>query len=132
MPLLEQSFVLLLEKCSMGKLTGNEKIATPDKVSGCVIATSSGYPHEYQTGFPIKIGKVDSTDFQIFDSGTCFSKNGELITNGGRVLSIVCQGKNFDMVFEKAYKNLKEISFDGIYFRNDIGHQVRTNISKEN
>ena len=132
MPLLEQSFVLLLEKCSMGKLTGNEKIATPDKVSGCVIATSSGYPHEYKTGFPIKIGKVDSTDFQIFDSGTCFSKNGELITDGGRVLSIVCQGKNFDMVFEKAYKNLKEISFDGIYFRNDIGHQVRTNISKEN
>ena len=103
-----------------------------DKVSGCVIATSSGYPYKYKTGFPIKIGKVDSTDFQIFDSGTCLSENGELITDGGRVLSIVCQGKNFDMVFEKAYKNLKEISFDGIYFRNDIGHQVRTNISKEN
>jgi phosphoribosylamine--glycine ligase len=36
------------------------------------------------------------------------------------------------MVFEKAYKNLKKISFDGIYFRNDIGHQVRTEILKEN
>jgi len=35
------------------------------------------------------------------------------------------------MVFEKAYKNLKEINFDGIYFRNDIGHQVRKNFSKE-
>ena len=40
--------------------------------------------------------------------------------------------KNFDTVFEKAYKNLKEIHFEGIYFRNDIGHQVRKNFSKEN
>ena len=59
------------------------------------------------------------------------SENGELLTNGGRVLSIVCQDKNFDLVFEKAYKNLKEINFDGIYYRNDIGHQVRKNFSKE-
>ena len=36
------------------------------------------------------------------------------------------------MVFEKAYNNLKEINFDGIYFRNDIGHQVRNNFSKKN
>ena len=54
------------------------------------------------------------------------------MTDGGRVLSIVCQDKDFDMVFEKAYKNLKEIHFEGIYFRNDIGHQVRKNFSKEN
>ena len=58
--------------------------------------------------------------------------NGELLTNGGRVLSIVCQDKNFDLVFEKAYKNLKEINFDGIYFRNDIGHQVRKNLIRDN
>ena len=96
MPLLDQNFVSLLEKCSMGKLTGEEKIDTSDKVSGCVIATSKGYPQEYKTGFPIKIGKIDTTDCQIFDSGTCFNKNGELLTDGGRVLSIVCQDKNFD------------------------------------
>jgi len=132
MPLLDHSFVLLLEKCAMGKLTGKEKIDTSDKVSGCVIATSRGYPYEYKTGFPIKIGDIDSTDCQIFDSGTSFSKNGELVTDGGRVLSIVCQDKDFNMVFEKAYKNLKDISFDGMYFRNDIGHQVRTDIPKEN
>ena len=132
MPLMDQNFVSLLEKCSMGKLTGNEKINTSDKFSGCVIATSKGYPHKYKTGFPIKIGKIDITDCQIFDSGTSFNKNGELVTDGGRVLSIVCQDKDFDMVFEKAYKNLKEIHFEGIYFRNDIGHQVRKNFSKEN
>ena len=132
MPLMDQSFVSLLEKCSMGKLTGNEKINTSDKVSGCVIATSKGYPNEYNIGFPIKIGKIDTTDCQIFDSGTSLNEDGELLTDGGRVLSIVCQDKDFDMAFEKAYKNLKEINFDGIYFRNDIGHQVRENFSKEN
>ena len=132
MPLMDQNFVLLLERCSMGNLTGNEKIDTSDKVSGCVIATSKGYPQEYKTGFPIKIGNINSNNCQIFDSGTSLSKNGELLTDGGRVLSIVCQDKDFDMVFEKAYENLKKINFDGIYFRNDIGHQVRKNFSKEN
>ena len=115
----------------MGNLNGDEKIDTFEKVSGCVIATSKGYPQEYKTGFPIKIGKIDSSHCQIFDSGTSLSKEGELLTDGGRVLSIVCQDKDFDMVFEKAYKNLKEINFDGIYFRNDIGHQVRKNFSKK-
>ena len=132
MPLMDQNFVLLLEKCSMGNLKGDEKIDIPNKVSGCVIATSKGYPHSYKTGFPIKIGKINSRDCQIFDSGTSLNKNGELLTDGGRVLSIVCQDKDFDMVFEKAYKNLEKINFDGIYFRKDIGHQVRKNFSKKN
>jgi len=132
MPLMDQNFVFLLEKCSMGNLIGDEKINPSNKVSGCVIATSKGYPHKYKTGFQIKIGKIDSSDCQIFDSGTSMSENGQLLTDGGRVLSIVCQDKDFDMVFEKAYKNLKEINFEGIYFRNDIGHQVRKNFSKEN
>ena len=131
MPLMDQNFVFLLEKCSMGKLTGNENINTSDMVSGCVIATSKGYPQEYRTGFPITIGNIDSSNCQIFDSGTSYGINGELITDGGRVLSIVCQDKDFDMVFEKAYKNLKEINFDGIYFRNDIGYQVRKNFLQE-
>jgi phosphoribosylamine--glycine ligase len=131
MPLMDQNFVFLLEKCSMGNLTGNEKINASDKVSGCVIATSKGYPNEYKTGFPIEIGNIDSNDCQIFDSGTSLSKNGKLLTDGGRVLSIVCQDKDFDTVFEKAYKNLKEINFDGIYFRNDIGHQVRKKFSED-
>ena len=131
MPLLDKSFVTILQKCAMGNLKGNEKIDISNKVSGCVIATSKGYPHEYKTGFQIKIGKIDSNDCQIFDSGTFLSENDKLLTDGGRVLSIVCQDKDFDMVFKKAYKNLKKIHFEGIYFRNDIGHQVRKNFTKE-
>ncbi len=132
MPLLDKNFVILLQKCAMGNLIGNERIDLTDKVSGCVITTSKGYPHEYQTGFPIEIGNIDINDCQIFDSGTSLSKKGELLTDGGRVLSIVCQDKDFDMVFKKAYKNLNEINFEGMYFRTDIGHQVRENFSKEN
>ena len=132
MPLMDQNFVFLLEKCSMGNLNGDEIIETSHKVSGCVIATSRGYPDEYKTGLPIEIGKININDCQIFDSGTSLSENGELLTNGGRVLSVVCQDQDFDVVFEKVYKNLKEIHFDGIYYRNDIGHQVRKNFSKEN
>ena len=132
MPLLDKNFVVLLQKCAMGNLAGNENIEIKNKVSGCVITTSKGYPYEYQTGFPIEIGEIDSTDFQIFHSGTSLSKKGELLTDGGRVLSIVCQDKDFDMVFKKAYKNLNAINFEGMYFRTDIGYQVRKNFSKEN
>jgi len=125
MPLMDNDFVILLQKCSLGNLNGNETIEMSEKCSGCVIATSKGYPNNYEVGFPIYIGKIDSEDCQIFDSGTSLNKEGKLVTNGGRVLSIVCQDKDFDKVFEKAYKNLKEISFEGKYFRKDIGHQVR-------
>ena len=93
--------------------------------SGCVIATSKGYPHNYKKGFPITYGNIDFENCQIFDSGTSLNSKGEFITDGGRVLSIVCQGEDFNKVFEKAYKNLEEISFDGIYYRKDIGYQVR-------
>ena len=125
MPLMDKDFITLLQKCSMGKLTGKEKIKMPNKFSGCVIATSKGYPFNYQTGFPINFGNINYKDCQIFDSGTSINTNGEYITDGGRVLSIVCQGQDFDQAFEKAYKNLKEINFEGIYYRKDIGHQVR-------
>ena len=125
MPLMDKNFVILLQKCAMGGLIGNETIPISKKSSGCVIATSKGYPLSYEIGFPIKYGNIDYEDCQIFDSGTSLNSDGEFLTDGGRVLSIVCQGENFEKVFEKAYKNLKEISFEGIYYRKDIGHQVR-------
>ena len=131
MPLMDKNFVILLQKCAMGNLTGNEEIKLSKKVSGCVIATSKGYPLRYKTGHKIQFGITDIEDFQIFDSGTEFNKKGEIVTNGGRVLSIVCQGSNFDEVFKKAYRNLKKINFEGIFYRKDIGNQVRTKDVKE-
>ncbi len=125
MPLMHKDFVLLLQKCAQGKLNGKEKIKISDKSSGCVIATSKGYPLNYEKGFQISFGNIDFKDCQIFDSGTSLNSKGEYITDGGRVLSIVCQGEDFEKAFEKAYKNLKEINFEGMYYRKDIGRQVR-------
>jgi len=89
MPLMDKNFVILLQKCGMGKLSGTEKINTLNKVSGCVIATSEGYPSSYKKGYPIQIGEVDSSDCQMLDSGTKLKNNGVVGTDGGRVLSIV-------------------------------------------
>ena len=131
MPLMDENFVILLQKCAMGNLKGNEKIEISNKVSGCVIAASRGYPNEYKTGYPIKVGNIDKKNCQMFDSGTCFSEDNEVLTSGGRVLSIVCQDQDFDKAFEKVYKNLEKINFEGIYYRKDIGKQVRIKYSKE-
>ncbi len=125
MPLMDNDFVNLLSKCSMGKLNGNETINFKDKVSGCVIATSGGYPLDYEIDFPIKISTTEDENFQIFHSGTKINDSKQLVTNGGRVLSIVCQGDDFDLVFQNAYNHLKEINFEGMFYRRDIGHQVR-------
>jgi len=125
MPLMDNQFVNLLHKCSLGTLEENKIISCTNRVSGCIIASSKGYPLDYEIGFPIKIDTQQQKDFQIFHSGTIVNSEGELVTNGGRVLSIVCQGENYDEVFNKAYAQIESISFDGIYFRKDIGHQVR-------
>jgi len=131
MPLMDNNFVNILYKCAAGNLKGDEKIISTSKVSGCVIAASKGYPENYDVGFPITINNEESQDIQIFHSGTSLNNEGKLITNGGRVLSVVCQGDDFDSAFNNAYKALKKVDFNGIYYRRDIGHQVRKNCSYE-
>ncbi len=131
MPLMDINFVNILYKCAIGNLNGDEELLSSSKVSGCVIAASEGYPENYDIGFPISFNHKECEDVQIFHSGTSKDKGGKVITDGGRVLSIVCQGKDFDSAFNMAYKVLKNINFDGIYYRRDIGHQVRKNYCKD-
>ena len=66
-----------------------------------------------------------NSSLQVFHAGTTVDKSDNIITAGGRVLSIVAQGESFDEAFELAYSNLKKIKFDGMHFREDIGYQVR-------
>jgi len=127
MPLMDINFVNILYKCARGNLNGDEELLSSKKVSGCVIAASKGYPENYDVGFPITFNNRESEDIQIFHSGTSVNKEGEIISDGGRVLSVVCQGKDYDSAFNKAYKVLRDINFNGIYYRRDIGHQVRKN-----
>ena len=131
MPLMDTNFVNILFKCATGNLIGDEKVLSSSKVSGCVIAASKGYPENYDIGFPITFNYDEFQDIQIFHSGTSINNQGEIISAGGRVLSVVCQGEDFDTAFDMAYKVLEGINFKGIYYRRDIGHQVRKNYSCE-
>ena len=76
-------------------------------------------------GNKINISVESNTSLQVFHAGTTIDKFENIITSGGRVLSIVAQGENFDKAFNSAYSTLKGISFDGMHFRKDIGYQVR-------
>ena len=125
MPLMDKNFVKILYKCAMGNLDESDQIITKNKVSGCVIATSNGYPLDYEVGYPVQLENIEDKNLQIFHSGTSINESGELITDGGRVLSIVCQNKDFDSAFEKAYNYLNKVKFKGMFYRKDIGHQVR-------
>ena len=125
MPLMDKNFVNLLYECAIGNLHKNEQIIVNDMVSGCVIASSNGYPQDYEVGYKIQLENSKDKNLQVFHSGTIINESKELVTNGGRVLSIVCQNKDFDSAFEKAYEYLDKVKFKGIFYRKDIGHQVR-------
>jgi len=125
MPLMDKNFVNLLYDCAIGNLHKNEQIIVNNMVSGCVIASSKGYPQEYEVGYKIQLENSKDKNLQVFHSGTIINESKELLTNGGRVLSIVCQNKDFDTAFEKAYEYLDKVNFKGIFYRKDIGNQVR-------
>ena len=132
MPLMDKNFVSFLQNAANGNLKSDLEMIHSKKVSGCVIATSKGYPLDYETGYSINFSKPIPEDIQIFHSGTTIDDSGSLVTNGGRVLTIVCKDVNYDLVFKKIYTFLKSINFKGIFYRKDIGHQVRKDLSREN
>jgi phosphoribosylamine--glycine ligase len=91
----------------------------------CVVASSSGYPSSYQTGFPIS--GLDAAarlpDVQVFHSGSSVA-NGQLVTAGGRVLGVTAAAPSLEQALSRAYQALGEIQFQGMYYRRDIGHRA--------
>ena len=86
----------------------------------CVVMASGGYPGAYEKGKQISgIGQV-SEDALVFQSGTR-EEGGRLLTNGGRVLSVVAAGPDLTRAISRCYKEVEKISFDGAYYRRDIG-----------
>jgi phosphoribosylamine---glycine ligase len=85
-----------------------------------VVMASGGYPGAYKTGFPINgLADVDK-DVMVFHAGTKPGKNGEVLTSGGRVLTVVAKGKDINAARAKVYDNIKRIGFEGAYYRKDI------------
>jgi len=86
-----------------------------------VVMASAGYPGSYKTGFPITgLDNLDR-DILVFHAGTRLgSEPGQVLTSGGRVLTVVAMGKTITEAREKVYLNLPRIHFEGCHYRKDI------------
>lgn len=93
-----------------------------ERAAVCVILVSGGYPGHYQKGFPIR-GLEHAGESVIFHSGTAEQKN-EVVTHGGRVLAISSYGKDKDEALQKSFATAQRITFEGKYFRSDIGKDL--------
>ena len=128
MPLMPSDFAKLLQAAALGSLRNAPKLEVKPLKSACIVATASGYPENPRKGdlVSIKLKQSQENTIQLFHSGTKISKEGTLLTSGGRVLSIVSQGDSYNEAFELAYKAINQINFHGINYRQDIGYQVRS------
>ncbi|MFC2019119.1 phosphoribosylamine--glycine ligase [Chloroflexota bacterium] len=86
-----------------------------------VVLASGGYPAGYKTGFPISgLDDIDK-DVLVFHAGTrTGSKPGEVLTSGGRVLTVVATAKTLHQAREKVYNNISRVHFEGCHYRRDI------------
>ncbi|MBC7587589.1 MAG: phosphoribosylamine--glycine ligase [Chitinophagaceae bacterium] len=124
MPRLETDLVSLFAAMDNGTLDD----ANIEYHEGCfatIMAVSGGYPGKYKTGLPI----VDLDNIamekgsQIFHAGTKLNSLGNVETNGGRVLAVTSCADTIANAVEKSKKILDQISFEGIYYRKDIGFE---------
>ena len=121
---LESDLVDALEASIDGRLDQVELRWTPG-ASACVVASSSGYPGSYKTGFPITglSTAAEVPGVQIFHSGSA-RLGSQLMTGGGRVLAAAAAAPSLQEALARAYQAMAEIQFEGIYFRRDIGHRA--------
>ncbi len=87
-----------------------------------VMLVSGGYPEEYAKGMPIS-GLETVTDSLVFHAGTAL-KDGQVVSNGGRVLAVTSYGNSFQEALKKSYQNIDKLHFDTMYYRKDIGFDL--------
>ncbi len=130
LPRLETDLVDISEAILTGRLKEISPAWSPD-YRLCLIATSGptkgkkgwykGYPDRYKIGLPIEgLDRIDS-ECLVFHSGTERGSNGEWITTGGRVLCVISRAPGLVEAREIAYREMGKISFEGLYYRKDIG-----------
>ena len=120
LPLMETDLLELLEK-SFDKRLSEAKIKWKPLHSCCVVAVAGGYPEKYNKGDVIfGIDSIGKNGELIFICGAKKEDN-NFITSGGRVLNIVGLGKTLEEAQNSAYKVIKNINFENMYYRKDIG-----------
>ena len=116
--------VPILEACMNGNLSGCE-IEWDSRASLCVVMASGGYPGDYEKGKPIaglkEVSKMEG--IFVFHAGTAL-KDGQMVTNGGRVLGVAGLGKDIPRAIERTYEAVKKISWGGVHYRTDIGQKA--------
>ena len=121
LPRLKSDLVSLLIAVHEGKL-GEVDLEIDDRTATTVMAVSGGYPEAYEKGYAIN-GLEDTDDAIVFHAGTRLDQ-GQVVTNGGRVLAVTCYGDNHGDALAKSYRNLSKISFEKMYYRKDIGFDL--------
>ncbi len=118
---IESDFVELLEGVAQGNLDTKELVEDP-RAAVTVMLVSGGYPGTYVNGKLIT-GTEDVTDSILFHAGTKLV-DGQLLTNGGRVIAVSSYGATKEEALETSFKNAQKVAFDGKYFRSDIGFDL--------
>lgn len=119
LPSLKSDLLTLMMNAARGELSGSE-IEIDNLYRCCVVMASEGYPTSYEKGMTIDgVGDV-SDNAIVFHAGTT-KGNGDLITDGGRVLSVVGGGETLQEAIRSTYKEVKKIHFSNAYYRSDIG-----------
>ncbi len=114
-----------LRACVDGNLSELGEIAWDERVAVCLVMASKGYPGKYDVGKEITglDSIVQGDGAMVFHAGT--KRDGQkVVTNGGRVLGVTALGRDLKSAIGKAYANAEKISWDGCYFRKDIGGDI--------
>ena len=123
LPLVNTDIVPILQGCSIGRIE-KMNIEASDKFTVCVIMASGGYPGNYEKGKEIiGLERDFGDDVIIFHAGTKHV-NGKVVTNGGRVLGVTASSENIRDAIKRAYRAVGKITFDGAYYRKDIGYKA--------
>lgn len=118
---IKSDLVDLFEGVANGDLA-DKHIEIDQRSAVTVMLVSGGYPGKYEKGKEISYsGEVNGSI--VFHAGTKFQGD-QVVTNGGRVLSISSIGKNFHEALETSYRNIENIHFEGMYYRKDIGFDL--------
>lgn len=121
LPLIKTDFLDLMTATADKKLN-ETTIEIENQTTVAIVLASLGYPNEYEKNKKIEI-KPNIHNDTIFHAGTHL-KNNQLLTNGGRVISVVATGKSIKQATEKAYKTIEKIKFEKMYYRKDIGKDL--------
>ena len=118
---LKTDIVDLFEGVAQGNIA-SRKVTFDERAAVCVMLVSGGYPQEYAKGYPIE-GTENVGESIVFHSGTAV-KDGQLVTNGGRVLAVSSYGKDKAEALQKSFEAANAIRFTDKYFRKDIGQDL--------